>query len=165
VRIRATAPAELSAVSANVKEVRRLTLLIPALAAAAALGVASVSSADAVSAHAAKSCTVLVAPASLDRTLLTLHRAYMSRQPDVHHPKITGPVGAVHLGRCGTERYALASFDARYNGFYFGIEDQPERFVRLPHHAWKDIGNTGGDPCGSAPTPLLVAWKVIRSCP
>lgn len=89
----------------------------------------------------------------------------MSHQPDVHHPKITGPVGPVHLGRCGTERYAIASFDARYNGLYFGIEDQPERFVRLAGHPWKDIGNTGGDPCGSAPTPLLVAWKIIRSCP
>ncbi len=151
--------------SANVSAVRRLTLLIPALAAVAALGVASASSADAVGAHAARSCTVLAAPGSLGKTLLTLHRAYMSHQPDVHHPKITGPVGPVRLGRCGSERYALASFDARYNGVYFGIQDQPERFVRLPDHLWKDIGNTGGDPCGSAPTPLLVAWKVIRSCP
>ena len=152
--------------SANVRAVPRLRLSILSLAAVAVLAAASVSSATALVAHATRSCTVLAAPLSLGNTLLSLHREYMSHQPDVHHPKITGPVaGTVHLGRCGSERYAIASFNARYNGFYFGVEDQPERFIQLPHHPWKDIGNTGGDPCGSAPTPLLVAWKVIRSCP
>ena len=145
---------------------RRLPSSILPLAAVAVLAAASVSSAEKVVAHASKSCTVLAAPATLGNTLLSLHREYMSHQPSVHHPEITGPVaGTVHLGRCGSERYAIASFNARYNGLYFGIEDQPERFVALPHHPWKDVGNTGGDPCGSAPTPLLVAWKVIRSCP
>ena len=144
---------------------RRCSLWTLSLAAVAGLAGASVSSADPSAAHAAGSCTVLATPPSLGATLLRLHRKYMSHQPDVHHPKITGPVGTVHLGRCGSERYASASFDARYNGLYFGIEDQPERFIQLSHHTWKDIGNTGGDPCGSAPTPLLVAWKLIRSCP
>jgi len=152
-------------VSANVKCVRRPPLSILPLAAVAVVGAMSVSTADPVGAQAATSCTVLAAPQSLGKTLLTLHREYMRHQPDVHHPTITGPVGRVRLGRCGSERYALASFDARYNGLYFGIEDQPERFVKLPHQPWKDIGNTGGDPCGSAPTALLVAWKIIRSCP
>ena len=152
--------------SANVRVVPRLRPLILSLAVATVLAAASVSGATAHVAHATRNCTVLAAPPSLANTLLRLHREYMSQQPDVHHPKITGPVaGTVHLGRCGSERYAIASFKARYNGFYFGVEDQPERFIQLPHHPWKDIGNTGGDPCGSAPTPLLVAWKIIRSCP
>ena len=152
--------------SANVRRVPRPRRSILSLAAVAALAAASLSIADPPVAHAARSCNVLAAPPSLGATLVRLHREYMSHQPDVHHPEITGPVaGTVHLGRCGSERYALASFDARYNGFYFGVEAQPERFVRLPHQPWKDIGNTGGDPCGSAPTALLEAWKVIRSCP
>jgi len=152
--------------SANVSAVPRPRPSIISLAAVAVLAGAAVSSATPRVAHASGSCTVLAAPPSLGNTLLRLHREYMSHRPDVHHPKITGPVaGTVHLGRCGSERYAIASFDARYNGFYFGVEDQPERFTRLPGHPWKDIGNTGGDPCGSAPTALLVAWKTIRSCP
>jgi hypothetical protein len=157
--------AELSAVSANVSGVRRLPPLILALAAVAVLGAASISSTRPALAATARSCTVQAAPASLGGTLLRVHQEYMRHQPDVHHPKISGPVGPVHLGRCGSQRFALASFNARYNGFYFGIEDQPERFIELPHQPWKDIGNTGGDPCGSAPTALLVAWKVVRSCP
>jgi len=149
-----------------VSAVPRLRPSILSLAAVAFLAAASVSGATGPVARATRNCTVLATPPSLGNTLLRLHREYMSHQPDVHHPEITGPVaGTVHLGRCGSERYALASFNARYNGLYFGIEDQPERFTQLPRHPWKDIGNTGGDPRGAAPTPLLVAWKIIRSCP
>jgi hypothetical protein len=115
--------------------------------------------------RAKSTCRALAAPASLGGTLLALYREYELHRPDVHNPTITGPVGAVHLGICGNRRYALASFDARYNGFYFGVEDQPERFVAAPGKGWRDIGNTGGDPCGSAPTALLKAWRIVRACP
>ena len=145
---------------------RRFGLTIIALAVATALvGAVSVAGADAGAAGAVTSCNVLTAPSSVGKTLLGLHRAYERHQPDVHNPTITGPVGRIDLGICGGERYALARFDARYNGLSFGTEDQPERFIERSGGGWRDIGNTGGDPCGSAPTPLLVGWKLIRSCP
>jgi hypothetical protein len=134
--------------------------VIAAVAAAVAGG-----SAAAAPATAAGNCIAVAAPPSLGATLLAVHRTYERHQPDVHHGKFTGPVGRVHLGRCGASDYALASFDADYNGDYFGTEDQPERFVRTPGHLWRDLGNTGGDPCGSAPTALLVAWKIVAACP
>ena len=140
---------------------RRARTIALGMALATALGAAV---APGGAAGAAR-CRVLVAPASLGPTLLALHRAYMRHQPDVHDPRITGPVGHVHLGSCGGEEYALATFDARYNGYYFGSEDQPERFVKPPGRSFRDIGNTGGDPCGSAPTALLVGWGIVRSCP
>jgi hypothetical protein len=141
-------------------------LAILAFVAAIALaGGISDASAGHLAADAAAGCKALAAPGSLGKTLLGLHRDYERHQPDVHNPTITGPVGHVRLGICGTERYALASFDAKYNGLYFGNEDQPERFVAPPGKGWRDIGNTGGDPCGSAPTALLKAWKIVRTCP
>ncbi|MGA2469539.1 MAG: hypothetical protein ABSG64_02470 [Solirubrobacteraceae bacterium] len=138
------------------------------LGAAAALALAvSTQSATAGVAHSASGCRVLTPPSSLPNTLLRLHRDYMRYQPDVHNPKITGPVGPVHLGRCGGEQYAMADFDATYNGVYFGTTDQPERFINAEAgNGWVDIGNTGGDPCGAGiPTALLKAWKIVRSCP
>jgi hypothetical protein len=125
----------------------------------------AVPAATARDAHAAAGCAVLTAPSSLGKTLLNLHRDYMKAQPDTHNPTITGPVGAVHLGVCTGEKYAIASFDQRYNGAYFGTTDQPERFQKPPGEGWRDIGNTGGDPCGSMPTQLLIAWKIVRGCP
>ncbi len=113
---------------------------------------------------AAVGCRVLDAPRSLGTTLLSLHRAYERHQPDVHNPRITGPVGRVDLGTCGGERYALAWFDAKYNGFSFGTEDQPERFIQPPDEGWRDIGNTVVTRAGSAPTRLLEAWRIVRSC-
>ena len=138
-------------------------LVLVVVLAFAALG--SVARAGDLGNQASSGCRALAAPASLGKTLLTLHRAYERHQPDVHNPTITGPVGRVHLGVCGKRRYALASFDAKYNGLYFGVEDQPERFVAAPGKGWRDIGNTGGDPCGSAPTALLTAWKIVKHCP
>jgi len=139
-----------------------LAALAVAVVAAASLIAAPPSTAGAA---AETGCRVLTVPASLGATLLALHLHYMQHQPDVHHVKLAGPVGRVHLGICGTERYALADFDATYNGLDFGIQDQPERFTRPAGRGWRDIGNTGGDPCGAAPTALLVAWKIVRSCP
>ncbi len=144
---------------------RRLPLVIVIAAAIAASPALGNNPYDPAVARAATGCVALETPPGLGKTLLVLHRAYLRHQPDVHNPKVTGPVGRVHLGRCGAERHALASFDATYNGLYFGIEDQPERFVKRPGGAWTDIGNTGGDPCGSAPTALLVAWKIVHGCP
>ena len=139
---------------------------IVTLAAVTALvGAASVASASALSVGVGASCHVLAVPSSLGKTLLGLHRVYERHQPDVHNPTITGPVGRVDLGACGSERYALAWFDAKYNGLNFGTEDQPERFIEPAGRAWRDIGNTGGDPCGAAPTALLKSWKIVRSCP
>ena len=138
--------------------------LVLALLASSGLA-AAVSGVDAAATPASASCRVLAAPASLGATLLRLHRAYERHQPDVHNPTITGPVGRVDLGVCGASRYALGWFDARYNGFYFGTEDQPERFVEPAGGSWRDLGNTGGDPCGAAPTALLVAWKLVPRCP
>ncbi len=146
--------------------VRRLRLAVFVFAAATALICAvSVASTYAVAGNAAPGCRVLGAPSSLGRTLLRLHRDAERTQPDVHNPTITGPVGRVDLGICVGERYALAWFAAKYNGVYFGTEDQPERFIQPPGEGWRDIGNTGGDPCGSAPTALLKAWKIVRGCP
>ena len=145
---------------------RPAAFAILAVAAMAALvGGTSAPAATAVVAHSASSCTVLKPPSSLGKILLSLHRAYMRHQPGVRNPKITGPVGRIYLGSCGGERYALASFDARYSGLHWGIQDQPERFTKAPGKGWRDIGNTGGPPCGSAPTALLKAWKIVRSCP
>jgi len=146
---------------------RHAALVLASAAAALALLTAAAGPAAAVGAPArvATSCRVLATPASLGPTLLALHRTYMLHQPDVHKPKITGPVGRVYLGVCGLERYALADFDATYNGLYFGVQDQPERFVKPAGGGWRDIGNTGGEPCGSAPTALLEAWKIVRGCP
>jgi hypothetical protein len=144
-------------------------LALAAAATACALVATTAGPAGAVAAAArvaaATNSRALPTPASLGATLLALHRNYMLHQPDVHKPRITGPVGRVHLGVCGSERYALAVFDATYNGLYFGVTDQPERFVKPAGGGWRDIGNTGGPPCGSAPTALLVAWKIVRSCP
>lgn len=90
----------------------------------------------------------------------------MQGQPDVHNPKITGPVGPVHLGVCTNEKYALTSFNQTYNGVNFETTDQPEQFQEPPGQGWVDTGNTGGDPCGgSIPSALLIDWKVVRSCP
>jgi hypothetical protein len=140
---------------------RRITLT----GALAALAAASLAGAGAPAAGAAGSCTALATPATLGGELLRVHRTFEDHQPDVRKPTITGPVGRVLLGSCGSKRWALASFDATYNGHYFGTEDQPERFTQLPGQGWRDLGNTGGDPCGSAPTSLLKAWKIVRSCP
>jgi hypothetical protein len=138
---------------------RGLAILVLAVSLAGALSAASAAR------LATAGCRALAAPASLGKTLLRLHRVYERHQPDVHNPTITGPVGRVDLGICGARRYAVASFDARYNGLNFGTEDQPERFVEPPGESWRDIGNTGGDPCGSAPTALLKAWKIVKTCP
>jgi hypothetical protein len=143
---------------------RRTLLAIPAVAAAALVAAIGAPGAGATG-HQPATCGVLPTPAGLGATLLRLHRAYERTLPDVHNPHFTGPVGPVHVGICGSERYASANFDARYNGHYFGIQDGPERFVKPAGQGWRDIGNTGGDPCGSAPTGLLVAWGIVRSCP
>jgi hypothetical protein len=139
-------------------------LLVPLAVCALLAATAGATSGSARSPAASGACRVLTTPRSLAATLLRLHRVYMRHRPDVHHPTITGPVGRVDLGACGATRYAEATFDARYNGVYFGAEDQPERFVRRGG-GWRDIGNTGGDPCGSAPTALLVGWRIVRRCP
>jgi hypothetical protein len=144
---------------------RRPFLALTALAATAALAVSLPSAGAAATAHTAGDCRVLATPHSLGATLLRLHRVYMRHQPDVRKPTITGPVGRVYVGICGSKRYALADFDAHYNGLYFGIQDQPERFIKPAGEAWQDIGNTGGPPCGSAPLALLKAWKIVHSCP
>jgi hypothetical protein len=109
---------------------------------------------------ATNSCKALSAPRRLDATLLAVHRTYMSRQPDVHNPTITGPVGHVYLGVCGTTLWALADFDARYNGYNFGVTDQPERFDNPKNRGWTDLGNTGGLLCDAAPAALLKVWKL-----
>lgn len=143
---------------------RPTSTLIAVAVSAAITATAAFSPADAP-AHSVASCRALVSPSSLGTTLLDLHRDYMRHRPDTRKPKITGPVGPVHLGICNGKEYAIASFDARYNGFYFGTEDQPERFIKPPDADWRDIGNTGGAPCGSMPTALLVAWRIVRACP
>jgi hypothetical protein len=138
----------------------RIRLIVLALA----WSIVAATSLGSSAAQASTSCRALSAPSGLGMTLLALHREYMRHCPDTHNPKITGPVGPVHLGRCNGKEYAIASFDARYNGFYFGTEDQPERFVKPHHGDWRDLGNTGGDPCGSMPTVLLVDWRIVRHC-
>jgi len=129
-----------------------------------AVASAPVSAAGAVSRTAA-ACRVLTTPVTLGAKLLKLHRNYTAHQPNVRRFKVTGPAGHVYLGACGSKRYALASFDATLNGQYFGIQDQPERFAEPAGAGWRDLGNTGGDPCGLVPTALLKAWKFVRACP
>jgi hypothetical protein len=145
--------------------VRLLRFALLAFVAALLLAVKVAAPATGAPAHGGISCRSLTAPSSLGATLLGLHRDYERHRPDVHNPTITGPVGHVYLGICAGERFALASFDARYNGVYFGVTDQPERFIRAPGGPWRDLGNTGGNPCGGSPTALLEAWKIAKRCP
>jgi hypothetical protein len=142
---------------------RRAAIVVATLAALA--GAVSVTSADAGAAQSAVVCGVLTTPAALGKTLLGVHRTYMRHQPDVHNPKITGPVGRVYVGICGATLYALADFNATYNGIFFGIQDEPERFRQRDGKGWTDLGNTGGDLCGAVPTRLLIGWKILKSCP
>jgi len=135
-----------------------------AVAGAVAIAVPAASASPPAATLGTSGCHVLRAPRSLGATLLALHRAYMLRQPDVHDPQISGPVGTVHLGVCGTTRWALADFSARYNGVNFGVTDQPERFSQARGRSWVDLGNTGGDPCAAAPRALILDWKLATRC-
>lgn len=134
----------------------RALLILAALAVAVTAAPAA-----AQPAQSSASCRVLKAPPQLGPTLRRLHLAYLRRT--TRNPSIRGPIGRVHLGRCGAARYALATFSQRYNGLDFGQTDQPEYFTASAPGRWRDRGNTGGQLCGTAPAALLYAWHVVRA--
>jgi hypothetical protein len=87
---------------------------------------------------------------TLKKHLLKTHRAAAGSTE-----RIAGPVGRVRYGRCrGGAYYALASFTQGA----LGTQDQPEAFKRTLGGLWRDRGDTGGDPTGKAPGPLLALW-------
>jgi hypothetical protein len=142
-----------------------VTRLRAALLTMLVVAVAAIPAAQAKAPHVIADCLVTQPYAGLGPRLLALHRVYMSHRPDVHHPKIRGPEGTIHIGRCGSTRYVLASFSQTYNGLDFGETDQPEYFSAAANHGWHDHGNTGGEICGTAPPSLLLAWHIVTGCP
>jgi hypothetical protein len=99
-------------------------------------------------APAASSCKKLTVTDGLRADLKEAH-ARLTDRP------FAGPK-RVRYGRCGTKYYALASFKDKELGY----QDQPEHFTRSAGHGWKDRGDTGGDPCGTAPDAMLRAWGI-----
>jgi hypothetical protein len=130
-----------------------LALIVPAVAATASEPAPTHRDA----AGAAVTCEALKPTKSLRRKLRRIHIRTLRRGTD-EEIRVRGPVGRVYVGRCGTTRWALASFSHRIGGTFFGTQDQPERFRRRRGRPWKDLGDTGGDPCGIVPKRLLVAW-------
>jgi len=104
-------------------------------------------------------CRVLPVSTSLRTTLRRVHVRYL--QSNLDKPfTVRGPRGRVYNGRCGSTQYALASFSATIGGTFFGTQDQPERFRRKVGRRWRDLGDTGGDPCFTAPRALLELWNI-----
>jgi hypothetical protein len=110
-------------------------------------------------ADASATCQVLQVSKALRTTLRRVHVRYLERGLDKPFT-VRGPRGRVYNGRCGSTQYALASFSATIGGTFFGTQDQPERFRRKVGRRWRDLGDTGGDPCFTAPRALLELWKI-----
>lgn len=68
--------------------------------------------------------------------------------------------GSIYYGRCGTTRYAIASFSK-------ALGDQPEKFRRLPGRPWVDQGDGFENGCGNArrpiPQALVRMWGFCRA--
>jgi hypothetical protein len=133
------------------RDVTRVALLFAAALASAALTTAALG--PVVLAGAAATCVNLKVDAATRRALIQAHDRLTPRP-------FTGPrKGSVYYGRCGSTRYALASFRDRTLGY----QDQPERFRKRRGERWRDLGDTGGDVCRAAPRALIRIWA-LRGC-
>ena len=76
---------------------------------------------------------------------------------------VKGPLeGTTYYGRYGRTKYAFATFSIPK----FRTQDQPELFKRLPGHAWRDLGDTGGEICKrEVPLALIEVWQLERGSP
>jgi hypothetical protein len=121
-----------------------LRILLAASAAALALALPA-----APPAPAASSCHNLTVTQTIRTHLRRAHRKLTNRP-------FKGPQhGSARYGRCGKTYYGLAYFKEGQ----FGYQDQPEVFTRTPGKAWRDRGDTGGEPCGSeVPNAMLHVW-------
>lgn len=123
-----------------------LTATAATLVAAAGLGLPAAGPATA----AAPPCRNLTVDAATRAALLKAH----DRPRD---GRISA--GSVYYGRCGTTRYAIASFSK-------ALADQPEKFRKLPGRPWVDQGDGFEDGCGNArrpiPQALVRLWGFCR---
>ena len=100
---------------------------------------------------AASWCHSLAVTPRLDAQLRAVHLR--------HVVVASGPRrGSSHYGRCGHVYYALAAF---YHP-RVGYTDQPEIFRRATGRRWRDLGESGGEPCSArmVPRPLLRSWRI-----
>jgi hypothetical protein len=102
----------------------------------------------------------LVATAKVKKALRS---AFLKNHRRWAPSKIKGPLkGTTYYGRYGTTKYAFATFSIPK----FGTQDQPEVFRKRPGHAWRDLGDTGGEICKSViPLPLIKVWKLKAGSP
>ncbi|WP_354700923.1 hypothetical protein DSM112329_01216 [Paraconexibacter sp. AEG42_29] len=67
--------------------------------------------------------------------------------------------GSVYYGRCGSTRYAIATFSK-------ALADQPEKFRKYPGRGWVDQGDGFENGCGTASRPipraLVRLWGFCR---
>jgi hypothetical protein len=103
-------------------------------------------------AGATAGCRNLVAAASVKAQL---RAAYL----DAHgaRTRVKGPLaGSTYYGRCGTTRWAAATFSRPR----VGTTDQPETFRRLSGHRWRDRGDDGAF-C-KVPRSLVAIWRLTK---
>jgi hypothetical protein len=84
-----------------------------------------------------------------------LRAAYL----DAHGARtpVKGPLpGSTYYGRCGTTRWAAATFSRPR----VGTTDQPETFRRLRGHRWRDRGDDGAF-C-KVPRALVAIWRLQK---
>jgi hypothetical protein len=58
--------------------------------------------------------------------------------------------GSIYYGKCGSRRYAIATFSK-------ALADQPEKFSKRPGHKWRDKGDGFENGCGTARYPIPAA--------
>ena len=120
---------------------------------AAGIAVATILGSVAGGASGATTCLNLRAPASLKSVL---EQAHGTAAHD-------GPIrkGSIYYGRCGSTRYAIATFSK-------ALADQPEKFRKLAGRRWVDKGDgfeNGCDASARRPIPkaLVKLWRVCQS--
>jgi hypothetical protein len=120
---------------------------------AAAIAVVTILSTVAGGASGATTCQNLRAPSSLKSVLEQTHGTAAN----------DGPIrkGSIYYGRCGSTRYAIATFSK-------ALADQPEKFRKLAGRRWADKGDgfeNGCDASARRPIPkaLVKLWRVCRS--
>ncbi len=125
----------------------RTLIALTAVAAAVVLGT------SAGGASGATTCQKLPIPKTLKTVLTEVHRVNAD----------DGPIakGSLHYGRCGSTRYAIASFSG-------ALADQPEKFRKLAGRRWVDKGDgfeNGCDASARRPIPkaLVRLWGVCDS--
>ena len=101
-------------------------------------------------ASGATTCQNLKAPTSLKGLLQQAHGTAAN----------DGPIakGSIYYGRCGSTRYAIATFSK-------ALADQPEKFRKLAGRRWVDKGDGFENGCDAGarrpiPEALVRLWKV-----